>query len=142
MTHLVVRDPFAGFSPFARRAFRRHGGKQRWMPVNIYETDGGVAIDATLPGFERDDIAVTYNDGRLTIRAAHDADSCEEERHNHLDRRYRHREVYRRQLERSFEIGDRYDTDLIQAELSNGVLHLELKRSGETEPKQIEINVN
>lgn len=142
MTHLVVRDPFAGFSPFARRASRRHGGVQSWMPVNIYETDSGVAIDATLPGFERDDIAVTYEDGRLSIRAAHDVESCEDERHDHQDRRYRHREVYRRRLERSFEIGDRYDAETIQAELSNGVLHLELKRAGEAKPQQIEININ
>ncbi len=142
MTHLAVRDPFAAFSPFARRAFPRTGGGRSWMPVNIYETEGGVAIDATLPGFERDDIAVTHEDGRLTIRAAHDVESCEDERHDHQDRRYRHREVYRRQLERSFDIGDRYEAGTIQAELRNGVLHLELKRSGEAEPKQIEINVN
>lgn len=142
MTHLVVRDPFAGFSPFARRGWRRSDRFQSRMPVNIYETDGGVAIDATLPGFEREEIAVTYEDGRLKIRAAHDVDSCEDEGHNHQDRRYRHREVFRRRLERSFEIGDRYEADSIRAELSNGVLHLELKRSGEAEPKQIEININ
>ena len=142
MTHLVARDPLAPFGPFARRAFRRSGGFRSWMPVNIYDTDGGVAIDATLPGFEREDIAVTYEDGRLSIRAVHNVESCEDERHNHEDRRYRHREVYRRSLERSFEIGDRYDPEAIQAELSNGVLHLELTRAGEAEPKQIEINVN
>ena len=64
MTHLVTRDPFA---PFSRRRATAPGG----MPVNVYETETGIAIDATLPGFDKDDIEVTFEAGRLKIRAEH-----------------------------------------------------------------------
>ena len=135
MTHLVARDPFAGFS---RHRAVVPGG----MPVNVYETETGIAIDATLPGFDKDDIEVTLEEGRLKIRAEHNVETCEEASHDHEDRRYRHREVYRRRAERSFELGDRFDTEAIQAELGKGVLHLELPRSEGAKTQKIEINGN
>ena len=137
MTHLTLRDPFAPFSSVARGRGRRDTAA---MPVNVYETEGGIAIDATLPGFAKDDIEVTFEAGRLKIRAEHNVDSCADERHDHQDRRYRFREVYRRSAERSFAIGDRYDTEAIEAELGNGVLHLELPRSESEQPRKIAIS--
>ena len=138
MTHLVTRAPFVPFAPFTRGRAAVPGG----MPVNVYETETGVAIDATLPGFDKDDIEVTFEAGRLKIRAEHKVDTCEDGSHDHQDRRYRYREVFRRSAERSFDLGDRFDTDAIQAELGKGVLHLELPRSDATKPQQIEINGN
>ena len=112
------------------------------MPVNVYETDAGIAFDATLPGFESDDINVTYEQGRLTIRAAHNVESCEDERHNHTDRQYRHREVYRSRVERSFNVGEQFEADAICADLHNGVLHLELARAASAVARSIPINSN
>lgn len=135
MTHLVTRTPFV---PFARR----RGTSAGRMPVNVYETETGIAIDATLPGFDKDDIEVTVESGRLKIRAEHKVDACEDSGHDHEDRRYRYREVFRRTAERSFEIGDRFDAGAIQAELDKGVLHLELPRSEADQAQRIEINGN
>jgi len=135
MTHLVTRTPFV---PFARR----RGASAGRMPVNVYETETGIAIEATLPGFDKDDIEVTVESGRLKIRAEHKVDACEASGHDHTDRRYRYREVFRRTAERSFEIGDRYDAGAIQAELDKGVLHLELPRSEADQAQRIEINGN
>ena len=112
------------------------------MPVNVYETETGIAIDATLPGFDKDDIDVTVESGRLRIRAEHNVENCEDSGHDHEDRRYRYREVFRRTAERSFEIGDRFDAGAIQAELDKGVLHLELPRSDADQAQKIEINGN
>jgi HSP20 family molecular chaperone IbpA len=112
------------------------------MPVNVYETETGIAIDATLPGFDKDDIEVTLEEGRLSIRAEHNVESCEDARHDHEDRRYRYREVFRRRAERSFEIGDRFDSSAIQAELGKGVLHLELPRTETVQAQKIEIDGN
>lgn len=135
MTHLVARDPFALFE---RRRVSAPGG----MPVNVYETETGIAIDATLPGFDKDDIEVTFEAGRLRIRAEHNVEACEDTGHDHADRRYRYREVFRRRAERSFDIGDRFDAAAIQAELGKGVLHLELPRSEAAQTQEIEINAN
>ena len=135
MTHLVSRDPFVAFA-------RRRGMNAGSMPVNVYETETGIAIDATLPGFDKDDIDVTVESGRLKIRAEHNVENCEDSGHDHEDRRYRYREVFRRTAERSFEIGDRFDAGAIQAELDKGVLHLELPRSDVDQAQKIEINGN
>jgi len=135
MTHLLTRDSFV---PFARRRGMNAGS----MPVNVYETETGIAIDATLPGFDKDDIEVTVDAGRLRIRAEHNVETCEDSAHDHADRRYRYREVFRRTAERSFEIGDRFDAAAIQAELDKGVLHLELPRSEAERAQKIQINGN
>ena len=135
MTHLVSRDPFTGLS---RRRAVAPGG----MPVNVYETESGIAIDATLPGFDKEDIEVTFQEGRLKIRAEHNVETCEDASHDHEDRRYRYREVFRRRAERSFELGDRFNPEAIQAELGKGVLHLELPRSEGAMTQKIEINGN
>lgn len=135
MTHLVTRTPFVPFE-------RRRGASVGRMPVNVYETETGIAIDATLPGFDKDDIEVTVESGRLRIRAEHKVDACEDSGHDHADRRYRYREVFRHTAERSFEIGDRFDAGAIQAELDKGVLHLELPRSEADQAQRIEINGN
>lgn len=135
MTHLVSRDPFAALS---QRRVAAPGG----MPVNVYETETGIAIDATLPGFDKEDIEVTFEEGRLKIRAEHNVESCEDASHDHEDRRYRYREVFRRRAERSFELGDRFNPEAIQAELGKGVLHLELPRSEGATTQKIEINGN
>ena len=149
MAKLVVRDPFAEFEgrfgsafggPFGGRA-GRHGSAAQ-MPVNVYETEAGIAIEASLPGFGGEDIDVTYEDGRLTIRAEHDAEACEDGAHDHEGRRYRHREVFRRRLERSFTLGKQFDGEQISAELGNGILRLQLVRTPEAEARRIPISVN
>ena len=145
MAKLVVRDPFAEFGGLFGSAFGAHSGRRgtaAQMPVNVYETEAGIAIEASLPGFGGEDIDVTYEDGRLTIRAEHDAEGCEDAAHDHEGRRYRHREIFRRRLERSFTLGKQFDGEQISAELRNGILRLQLARTPEAEARRIPISVN
>ena len=151
MAKLVVRDPFAQFGALVDDAWGRGRSEpatwfsrsrgQHSMAVDIYDTDAGVAIDASLPGFDSDDVEVTFDDGRLMIRASHDVDSCEDERHDHVSRRYRLREVYRRRYERTFGFGDEFEADSIEAEMRSGVLHVSLQRTPNEEPRRIPISV-
>ena len=144
MTKLVVRDPFAEFGDVFGSFSGRHFGARAaaQMPVNVYETEAGIAIEASLPGFGGEDIDVTYEDGRLTIRAEHDAEGCEDAAHDHEGRRYHHREIFRRRLERSFTLGKQFDGEQISAELRNGILRLQLARTPEAEARRIPISVN
>src|SRR5438477_237213 len=50
---------------------RQRGGGPRGepMPVNVYETDDGVVIDAAVPGAGPDDVDIQCAEGVLTIRA-------------------------------------------------------------------------
>lgn len=46
------------------------GVEAQHVPVNMYETEGAVVIVAPLPGVMADDVEVTLEPGRATIRAA------------------------------------------------------------------------
>ena len=154
MSKILIRDPFAEFdslfnAPFGRAFGRRPrrtsapapaGATSSWqLPVNVFDTEDGVGIEAWVPGFEEDEIAVTVDDGQLRIHAERATDE-ESEGGNGEDRRYRRREVTRTVLSRTFRLDPSYDASRISAHLSNGVLELSLPRGDEPEPQKIAIN--
>ncbi len=151
MSKILIRDPFAEFdsvfnSAFARRPRRfastaaASAPTASWqLPVNVYENDEGVGIEAWLPGFDEDEISVTVNDGQLTIHAEHASDERSENGAGE-DRKYCRREVTRTVLSRSFRLDPSYDASDISAHLANGVLELSLPKADEPEPQRITIN--
>ena len=151
MSKILIRDPFAEFDNLFSNAFARRprrvastaAGSQpatSWqLPVNVYEHDEGIGIEAWVPGFAEDEIAVTVDDGHLRIHAEHASDERSEPGSGE-DRRYRRREVTRTVLSRSFRLDPAYDATKISAHLANGVLELSLPKGDEPEPQQIAIN--
>ena len=150
MSKILIRDPFAEFDNLFDSAFgrRRRGhsaavpasATSTWqLPVNVYDTDDGIGIEAWVPGFEEDEISVTVDDGQLRIHAERATDA-ESEGGNGEDRKYRRREVTRTVLSRSFRLDPSYDASKISAHLANGVLELSLPKSEEAEPQKIAIN--
>ena len=154
MSKILIRDPFAEFdslfnAPFGRAFGRRPrrmsapapaGATSSWqLPVNVFDTEDGVGIEAWVPGFDEDEIAVTVDDGQLRIHAERATDE-ESEAGNGEDRRYRRREVTRTVLSRTFRLDPSYDASRISAHLSNGVLELSLPKGDEPEPQKIAIN--
>ena len=151
MSKILIRDPFAEFdnlfsgqfpSAFGRRPGRvsAPAPTSKWtLPVNVYETDEGVGIEAWVPGFKEDEISVTVDDGQLRIHAERSSGE-ESENGTGEDRKYRRREVTRTVLSRSFRLDPTYDASKIAAHLANGVLELSLPKSEEAEPQRIAIN--
>ena len=155
MSKILIRDPFAEFDSlfsgqfpgaFGRRPRRvasTAGGKMpttSWqLPVNVYENDEGIGIEAWVPGFAEDEISVTVDDGQLRIHAEHASDESSENGSGE-DRKYRRREVTRTVLSRSFKLDPSYDASKISAHLANGVLELSLPKGEEPEPQKIAIN--
>ncbi len=150
MSKILIRDPFAEFdslfstslAPFGRRARRRAASTPtaNWtLPVNVYETDEGIGIEAWAPGFSEDEISVSVDDGQLRIHAEHSSDE-ETGNGSGAERTYRRREVTRTVLTRSFRLDPAYDASKISARLSNGVLEVTLPRSEAAEPQRIAIS--
>ncbi len=170
-THITRRDPFAELSAIADAAFGRSPGwrpvnlfaPQGWapnparsgsgggIPVNLFETEAGIGLEFSLPGFSEDEIGVTIEDGLLTVSAEHKseagngADDSDGESGTGAEagaeRRYTRREIRRTALERSFRIGNEYDPESATASLANGVLELTLSCRPEAQPKRIPISV-
>lgn len=100
-------------------------------PVDIDEVDNTIIVNAEMPGFKKDDIKVNIDQGVLTITAERKPE--EKKGKNHLsERRYK-------RVDRSFTLPSAVDESGVKAKLKDGVLHMEIPKSGEATPKQIEI---
>ena len=93
-------------------------------------------LTADLPGMTKEDIALHYENGYLTIAASRTESNDEKDDAGNYIRRERHTG----EVSRSFYI-DGIDDANIHAEFKDGVLQVNLpKTAGEPERKQIEIH--
>jgi HSP20 family protein len=113
-----------------------YGGFDRaWVPaVDVYENDDHeFVLKAELPEIKREDIAITYDNGVLTLKGERKADS-EISREN-----YRRVERQHGTFTRSFTLPATVDAARIQAAYKDGVLTIRVPQREEAKPKQIEI---
>ncbi len=102
-------DDFFDDSFFSDKAMRRtehklygHNAKNL-MKTDIKETDSGFELEMDLPGFKKDEIKVSREDGYMTISAAKGLDQDEQEKKSG---RYIRKERYAGVCERSFYVGE------------------------------------
>jgi HSP20 family protein len=113
-----------------------YGGFSRsWVPaVDVYETDDHeYVLKAELPEVKREDIAITYDNGVLTLRGERKAE-LETSRDN-----YHRIERHHGSFTRSFTLPATVDAARIQASYKDGVLTVRVPQREEAKPKQIEI---
>lgn len=88
--------------------------------VDIYENQDGFLILADLPGVEPSGLNVEFNPPELRVRGQGTG--------LHYERR--------------FELGSGVDATTTSAELKNGVLRIELKKSQAVRPRRIEVRAS
>jgi HSP20 family protein len=76
----------------------------------LYEQDGEFVLSVEMPGFDHEDVEVTWHEGRLHVAAER------EDEHRNQRRTYR----------RSFRLPKEIDDDAIAARYRNGVLEITL----------------
>lgn len=86
------------------------------MKSDIYENDGVYTIDVDLPGFNKENIELEYNNGYLNITAT------KEERIDDSSNYIRKERIYGT-YKRSYYVGD-IQEDSIKASYENGVLKI------------------
>ena len=94
---------------------------QNMMKTDIRETDGSYELDVDLPGFKKDEIKVSLEDGYLTIEAAKGLDEDEQEKKTG---KYIRKERYAGACQRSFYVGEDVTEEDIKAEFKHGILKL------------------
>ncbi len=113
-------------------SWRGNGGQTTAAyPVDIREDDNHVFVEAELPGFKKDEINVTMEQGILTINAQRKQEERKGEEHL-TERRFT-------RVSRSFRLPTPVDENNIDAHLEEGVLTLTLPKREEVKPRRIEV---
>jgi len=124
-----MRDDF--FDNF----FNRFMGNDNFQ-VDIKEKDNDYELTADLPGFDKSDLNVTYDDGVLTIEANRNDTKEDKDEEGNFLRRERSSRSYRRQF-----MLKGVDDENIDASFKDGVLNLKLPKTTDEadEKKKIDI---
>lgn len=91
------------------------------MKTDIKEKDDGYELEVDLPGFTKDEIKATLEDGYLTISAAKGLDKEEKDKDNG---HYIRKERYSGACQRSFYVGNALKEEDIKGEFKHGILKL------------------
>jgi HSP20 family protein len=97
------------------------------MKTDVKETDDSYEVDIDLPGFKKDEINATLEDGYLTISAAKGLDKDEKDKKG----KYIRKERYAGAMSRSFYVGDGVTQDEVKAKYENGILKLSIPKKAE-----------
>ena len=100
----MFREPF----------FIEHEAKM--MKTDIKEEKDRFLIDIDLPGYNKDDVKISVEDGYLNVQAT--MDSSKEEKGNG---KFVRRERYVGSCSRNFYVGDEVKSEEIKASLKNGI---------------------
>jgi len=121
-------DPFAEFA-------RLLGDADGWVPpVDIYETEGhDLVLKAELPDMGREDIELTVERNTLTLKGTRKRPTdVKEEQIRRIERRYG-------TFSRSFSLPDHLDEEKLSANLTDGVLTVEIPKLQKAQPRRITI---
>lgn len=123
------RNPFDELERMLDRMSEQFGqefgeipGQRRGPAIDVAERDDEIVVTADLPGYEREDIAVTLRDGDLRIEAGHRTES--EQTEGDYVRRERRQEA----VSRSVSLPVPVDEDGTSATYTNGVLTVSLPK--------------
>ncbi|MGN0505741.1 MAG: Hsp20/alpha crystallin family protein [Lachnospiraceae bacterium] len=102
------------------------------MKTDIKETRNAYKLEMDLPGFKKEDVKVSLEEGYLTVCAAKGMNQEEQEKKTG---KYIRRERYAGACERSFYVGEDVTEDDIRGEFKHGVLKLTIQKK---EAKSVE----
>lgn len=116
---------------------RENGGRglTAWTPsADMTEDEKEYTIHMDIPGMKKDDIKVSFQDGRITISGEREAREKEEKKD------FVRQERYYGSFYRSFTLPENVKEDQIEAKFKNGVLELTIPKAEVVKPKSIKVN--
>lgn len=130
LSNYFLMDPVKAFSGELDRFF---GDELQDSPaVNISEVDDGFKVQVVVPGFKKENISVSYEDGLLSIKGRKVKEDAK-------DTLYHKREISTTAFEREFRFNHGIESENIVASYEDGILSLELPKAEESKPKEIEV---
>ena len=144
--YLTVSKPRARFSAMngeLDRMFNEmfNGGsllnsETTWSPrADVHETDDKFFVNLDLPGIDKNDVKVKFEDNTLIVSGERKFESKEDgKNYHHVERVYGN---FTRQIALPKDV----DGQKITASFKNGVLEISLPKVEEVKPKEIEISI-
>ena len=102
------------------------------LPLNVYELDDALHVEALVPGISEEDIQVNMDRGVLTIAAERQGPAQGNQRW-HLS------EFGAGKFTRALRLPYQVDPDHVTAQFTNGILSLTLPKAESAKPRQIRI---
>ena len=131
------RNSFDLFDDFFNEDFLPRK-ERNLMRTDIKEHKNKYTVEVDLPGFSKENIDLSLNNGYLNIHAKLEKNDNKED-----EGKFLHRERFFGECSRSFYIGDEIEEKDIQAEFKNGILKIDIPKKEETkklpETRQITI---
>lgn len=106
--------------------------EQHSLRTNIKETDGAYELDVEIPGYKKDQIKVSLEQGYLVVSAKKETKEGDKDENGveHFIRK-----EITESCQRSFYVGDDVSYEQIKAKYDNGILSLSVPKS---KPKQVQ----
>ena len=104
--------------------------------MDVKENEEGFQVEVDVPGFNKDEIHLNFEDDILGIVAS--------KKTEHTDKKdgYLRRERYQGSFRRQIRLGNNIDSENITADLKDGVLTVKLAKAALPTKKPIEINAH
>ena len=122
-----LMDDFFNDNWFRSPAFTNNNGMMR---TDVKQKDGNYELEMELPGFKKDDVQLSLENGYLNIRAAHNDNKDEKDKDGKIVRKER----YTGAVERSFYVGDNITEDDVHAKFEDGMLLITLPDPEQNKP--------
>ena len=116
------RDSF--FPQFFDQAFESFFTPMTQPNVDIEENDHSYMVTMDIPGMNKEDINVTYNNNVLTIEAQQDHETESKDSNTNYIRRERVSRAFRRQF-----VVENVNTNDIKCKYQDGVLNIDLPKN-------------
>lgn len=121
-------DDWMDFGDVEHKLYGRHAANV--MKTDVHEHDEGYELDIDLPGFRKDEIKLSLDNGYLSVSAAKSLDKDKKNIKGKIIRQER----YAGSMQRSFYVGDTLTETDIKAKFEDGVLKLSIPKK---EPEKL-----
>ena len=130
-----MRDfPFYNDKDMKKMEKKLYGRRGRnLMKTDIREKDDSYELEMDLPGFTKDEVKASLENGYLTISAAKGLDKDEKEKETG---KYIRRERYAGACQRTFYVGEDVTQEDIKGEFKHGILKLTIPKKAAQVPEK------
>ena len=120
------------FDDVMRSAFGGYGTVTQFTPaVDVRSQEEAIVFHVDVPGVKRDDLTVTLEHRRLTIKGARKLSASEREQMS-LGRAYG-------EFELAYTLPESIDSEALSADLMDGVLTIRVGKQAKAQPRRIQI---